>query len=58
MRVVKYFCYEQPFLKREFKALPIPRVRHGIQPSRTGIFDIRRNELKGTRKIQIARSAK
>ncbi|KAI0711948.1 P-loop containing nucleoside triphosphate hydrolase protein [Cerioporus squamosus] len=37
MRVVKYFCYEQPFLKR--------------------IFDIRKNELKGTRKIQIARSA-
>ncbi|KAI0649348.1 ABC protein [Trametes meyenii] len=37
MRVVKYFCYEQPFLKR--------------------IFDIRHNELKGTRKIQLARSA-
>ncbi|KAI0710130.1 P-loop containing nucleoside triphosphate hydrolase protein [Earliella scabrosa] len=37
MRVVKYFCYEQPFLKR--------------------IFDVRRNELKGTRKIQVARSA-
>ncbi|KAI1797261.1 P-loop containing nucleoside triphosphate hydrolase protein [Ganoderma leucocontextum] len=37
MRVVKYFCYEQPFLKR--------------------IFEVRHNELKGTRKIQIARSA-
>ncbi|CDO74908.1 hypothetical protein BN946_scf184988.g15 [Trametes cinnabarina] len=37
MRVVKYFCYEQPFLKR--------------------IFDIRKKELEGTRKIQIARSA-
>ncbi|KAI9000636.1 P-loop containing nucleoside triphosphate hydrolase protein [Trametes punicea] len=37
MRVVKYFCYEQPFLKR--------------------IFDIRKKELEGTRKIQVARSA-
>ncbi|TBU32613.1 P-loop containing nucleoside triphosphate hydrolase protein [Dichomitus squalens] len=37
MRVVKYFCYEQPFLKR--------------------IFEVRVNELKGIRKIQIARSA-
>ncbi|KAI0768143.1 ABC protein [Trametes elegans] len=37
MRVVKYFCYEQPFLKR--------------------IFDVRHEELKGTKKIQIARSA-
>ncbi|KAI0360038.1 ABC protein [Trametes cingulata] len=37
MRVVKYFCYEQPFLKR--------------------IFEVRHEELKGTRKIQVARSA-
>ncbi|OBZ72274.1 Oligomycin resistance ATP-dependent permease YOR1 [Grifola frondosa] len=37
MRIVKYFCYEGPFLKR--------------------IFDIRKKELKGTRKIQFARSA-
>ncbi|KAI0833290.1 ABC protein [Trametes gibbosa] len=37
MRVVKYFCYEQPFLKR--------------------IFEIRHEELKGTKKIQVARSA-
>ncbi|KAI0370390.1 ABC protein [Pilatotrama ljubarskyi] len=37
MRVVKYFCYEQPFLKR--------------------IFEVRHEELKGTKKIQVARSA-
>ncbi|EIW57395.1 ABC protein [Trametes versicolor FP-101664 SS1] len=37
MRVVKYFCYEQPFLKR--------------------IFEVRHEELKGIKKIQVARSA-
>ncbi|EMD34176.1 CsMn25 [Gelatoporia subvermispora B] len=36
MRIVKYFCYEQPFLKR--------------------LYDIRKVELKGIRKIQLGRS--
>ncbi|KZT00765.1 ABC protein [Laetiporus sulphureus 93-53] len=37
MRVVKYFSYEEPFLKR--------------------LSDIRDNELKGIKKVQLARSA-
>ncbi|OCH94438.1 ABC protein [Obba rivulosa] len=36
MRIVKYFCYEQSFLKR--------------------IYDIRKMELKGIKKIQLGRS--
>jgi ATP-binding cassette subfamily C (CFTR/MRP) protein 1 len=36
MRIVKYFTYEAPFLRR--------------------IFDIRRNELRGIRRIQFLRS--
>ena len=32
MRVVKYFCYEQPFLKRMFQNL-LSEVSRGPQPS-------------------------
>ena len=55
MRIVKYFTYELPFLKRKrlSKLSPGARVRLVV-----GIFDIRKRELKGVRKIQFARSAK
>ena len=36
MRIIKYFCYEIPYLNR--------------------IFDIRRNELRGIRKIQVMKA--
>lgn len=54
MRVVKYFCYEQPFLKRKSDYSRCV----DLDSKTPGIFEIRHEELKGTKKIQVARSAK
>lgn len=57
MRVVKYFCYEVPFLKRE--EYLITELGDGSHPSAlSGIFEIRTNELRGISKIQNFSSAK
>lgn len=55
MRVVKYFSYEVPFLKSE-SALLVGRFP--ILRMFLGIYEMRKNELKGIRTIQFARSAK
>jgi hypothetical protein len=55
MRVVKYFCYEVPFLKRDFSC-SVYLFR--IDTTSTGIFEIREDEIRGVRKIQHSNSAK
>lgn len=56
MRVVKYFSYEIPFLKRRSCMGHFGRYLT-VSPL-LGIFDLRKHELHGIRKIQFARSAK
>jgi hypothetical protein len=56
MRVVKYFCYEVPFLKRDYLFIVFGFL--SLIVSFKGIFDIRENEIRGIRKIQHSQSAK
>lgn len=56
MRVVKYFSHEESFLKSE--RLMCYMLTWALNLRTTGIYDMRHNELKGIKKIQIARSAK
>lgn len=57
MRVVKYFSYEIPFLKSK-KLTLTPDYLCNLLNYYTEIYEMRKNELKGIRVIQIARSAK
>lgn len=56
MRIVKYFTYEKPFLARApgFVAY----VMNQSSLPCLGIFEIRKQELKGVVRIQFAQSAK
>ena len=56
MRVVKYFSYELPFMKRtEIIMIWFPLLTAMFY---IGIYDIRAKELKGIRAIQFGRAAK
>ena len=55
MRVVKYFTYESPFLKREYVRLQ--RVLNPLSLY-VGIYDIRAKELKGIQGIRLTNALK
>lgn len=55
MRIIKYFCYEVPFLDREcfYHAMALRLLTR----RRIGINHVRRQELKGILKIQYIKAA-
>ena len=58
MRIVKYFSYEIPFVKRKNEPNMFVGALLSFLFFRLGIFDIRKKEMDGIKGIQLVQAAK